>query len=674
MNIKAPESLKNIRISKIDILVFASLAALVVLAVTIRLLPLKWGLHLDEFDPYIQYKGAKYIVENGFNAWYTWFDPTRWAPWGSYQGTEGLPGVPFTGAAIYMFLNFLGFSVPLFDVCVYYPVVAGGILIVLAYALGKQLVNRGVGLLTAFIVAVDPTSIQRTSIGFFDTESVGMVCLFLSLIFFAKSLKKRTIPYAIISGISLAYMALAWRTFLYPLNFLALFVILMVMLGKWSKELTTSFTIVTSITLFTLIVTPSYGTGMAISPYTIVPITAFLICMIRSFTEAIPEPVMRKKVSLGVVVGLLVIFGALTLAGAFGNISGKFEGLINPFSRSGIVGTVGENFPSIWTQFFYNYHALVILLPLGVYYALRHKRAEDLFLVLLALTALYGAGSYVRLLILVAPVMALLGGLALSKIMSNVRTVLMQQIDKKSRAAILNKYYGILVIAIVIVAMAPIAYTNLRGADRPAMIVSASTGVNYEIPDWMQALAWMRDNIPQDAIIGTWWDYGYWINVIANKSVVDDNSTSNSTQIALVAEAFLNNETIALRNFKAMNVSYVVVYEPFSIVSQDPLLALPPWQILGDFEKSSAMAVWVNYNSSEYIRSVQLNLGGQVINYPLPAGPKAANCTLYQLLFYPFISGYKQLLNITIYPPEHFQLIYISDNAWVMVYKVIYPA
>ncbi|HRR54957.1 MAG TPA: hypothetical protein P5290_06400, partial [Candidatus Methanomethylicus sp.] len=86
MDLKAPSlKPKAFSITRIDLLVYAALAAIVVFAVAIRLLPLQWGVYLDEFDPYIQYKGAQYVVENGFNAWYTWFDPTRWAPWGANQ-------------------------------------------------------------------------------------------------------------------------------------------------------------------------------------------------------------------------------------------------------------------------------------------------------------------------------------------------------------------------------------------------------------------------------------------------------------------------------------------------------------------------------------------------------------------------------------------------------------
>jgi len=674
-HLKIPEPLKGLKIARMNLLVYATLLSIVLLAVAIRLLPMQWGVYLDEFDPYFQYKSAKYIVENGFNAWYTWFDPTRWAPWGSNVPYQAQMGVPFTGAAIYMFLNFIGLNVQLFDVAVFFPVFAGAIMVILLFALGKDLVNRGVGLLSALIFAVDPTAIQRTALGFFDTESVGMLGMLISVLFFIKSLKSRTIPYSIISGLTLAYMAMSWGAYLYPLNLFALFVIVMTIIGRWSKQLSISFTVIAAITMFTLAVTPNYGIDDAISPFTAGPIIAFIICLVLSFTGYIQDHAKRQKFSVGAILGIVVVFGALTLGGMFGPIGGKFLTFINPLSRAGtpIIGTVGEQFPSTWANFFTNYHILIILAPVGVYYALKRLKYKDLFMVLFALTGIYGAGSYIRLMIVAAPALGILGGFALTSILSNVSFVIRQQPDKKSRATLLGKGYGILIIAIVIVAMVPLMY-NLRSANRPTMIVSASSGYATEIPDWMETLAWMRDNLPQDAIVGCWWDYGYWINVMANKSVIDDNSTTNGTQIKLVAQAFLNNETYALDVFKAMKVDYVVVYEPWTIVSQNPLLALPPWTTIGDFEKSTAMMAIAGYDSSDYIQGVPLSTGQGTINYPLPAGPKASNTTLYQLLFYPFIDGYKSTLQINITAPQYFQLVYSSSNLWVLVYKINYPA
>jgi dolichyl-diphosphooligosaccharide--protein glycosyltransferase len=677
MQFSLQERLRNIKVTRIDLLVYSVLAAIVIMAVALRLLPMQWGIYLDEFDPYVQFKEMEYIVQNGFSAWFTWFDPTRWAPWGVNVSSQMPLGVPFTGAAIYMFLQFIGFNIPALDVAAFWPVFSGAVMVVLAFAIGKTLINRGVGLLTAFVFAIDPTAIQRTALGFFDTESVGLLGMFISVLFFILSLKKNTIPYAIISGLGLGLMALSWGAYLYPLNLFALFVIVLALIGKWNKRLAVSFTIVASITMFTLAVSPNNGLSTAISPYTVAPIMAVLISIVMGITEFIPDRSRRRLVAVSSVVGIVGLLLILLAAGVFGAIGGKFLLFLNPFLREGspVVGTVGEQFPAVWYNFFSNFHILVVLAPIGAYMAIKRLKSKDVFIVLFALAAIYGASSYIRLLIIVAPALSLLAGLAITSIFTYAMTIFRQPTEKKGRGKTLNKWYGILIIAIVLVAMLPLAYNNVRYANKPAMIVSSSSNYVEDIPDWREALAWMRDNIPSTAIIGEWWDYGYWINVMGNKTAISDNNTSNETQIKLIARAFLNNETYALESFKSINVTYVVVYQPwYGVTVGNYSVGLPTWSSLGDFEKSTAMMIIAghnttqSYNSSLYIASVSLSSS---LSWPLPAGPKANTTFLYQMLFAPWTAGYAQL-GVNIAPLNHTELIYHSSNYWVMIYKLNY--
>jgi dolichyl-diphosphooligosaccharide--protein glycosyltransferase len=664
---------------KFTILVYACLASILALAIVIRLLPLQWGVHLDEFDPYIQYKGASYIVNNGFMAYFNWFDPTRWAPWGANVGSELPFGTPATGAAAYLLLNFIGINIPLLDTVCFWPVFSAALCTVMLFFIGSFLVNRGVGLFTALIFAIDPTSIQRTSFGFFDDETTGLLGMFAAILFFLLAIRSeklwKNIFYSVISGLGLAYMSLSWGAYLYPLNLFALFVIIFAVFGRWSRRLAIPITIITSITMFALAINPNHGISQAISPYTITPILAVILSVVLGLFEHIEDDVRRRKMSIISVLGIVVGFLVLTVAGVFGAIGGKLLNFIDIVARlsSPIVGTVGEQFPSIWFNYFYTYHILIILGAVGAYIAVKRQKYRDIFIVLFGLMAIYGAASYVRLMIVVAPSIALLAGLAMTSILGYAYQLIKQKGEKKGRATFLNKWYGILIIIIILVAMVPIVYPNIQAADRPTMIVSASTSYVAEIPDWEEALSWMASNIPATAVVGEWWDYGYWINVMGNCTVISDNSTTNSTQITLIADAFLNNETYALSIFKSMNVSYVVVFEPWTYYNVgNNTIGLPPWSQLGDFEKSTAMMSIAGYNVSNYIKDVSISTGSSTISWPLPAGPSAANCTLYQMLFDPWTAGYATL-GVTIQPLQHMSLVYASPNYWVLIYKISYP-
>ncbi len=98
-----------------------------VVALAVRLLPLRFGFYLSEFDPYLQWRMSEYIVKNGFLAWFSWHDTMSWYPWGMTMAQGNLYGVAFTVAAVYEFLRAIGVNTTVFEVAVLFPGVWGGL-------------------------------------------------------------------------------------------------------------------------------------------------------------------------------------------------------------------------------------------------------------------------------------------------------------------------------------------------------------------------------------------------------------------------------------------------------------------------------------------------------------------------------------------------------------------
>ena len=109
------------------------------LAAVLRLLPLRWGAYLSEFDPYWHYHVASYIVENGYPAFFTWHDPMVWYPWGRDVARNTFPGVSFTTAGLYMLLSALGAPITLWDLCIYFPVAMAVLSCLAIYFLGREI-------------------------------------------------------------------------------------------------------------------------------------------------------------------------------------------------------------------------------------------------------------------------------------------------------------------------------------------------------------------------------------------------------------------------------------------------------------------------------------------------------------------------------------------------------
>lgn len=104
---------------------------------------------------------------------------------------------------------------------------------------------------------------------------------------------------------------------------------------------------------------------------------------------------------------------------------------------------------------------------------------------------------------------------------------------------------------------------------RPPRPVADWIGGDPERPECIGALNWMRINLNSTDVVAAWWDYGYWITAIANKTTLADNGTTNSTQIAQIGLMFMSNETEAIKILDRFGATYVVVFTTFQSDGSD---------------------------------------------------------------------------------------------------------
>jgi len=84
------------------------LTSIILLGFAIRILPLRWGVYLMEFDPWMQFKELNYIIERGWKGFidfFSWHDYSSWYPHGRNVGRTAFPGLPFMAAFIYHVLH-----------------------------------------------------------------------------------------------------------------------------------------------------------------------------------------------------------------------------------------------------------------------------------------------------------------------------------------------------------------------------------------------------------------------------------------------------------------------------------------------------------------------------------------------------------------------------------------
>ena len=95
---------------------------------------------------------------------------------------------------------------------------------------------------------------------------------------------------------------------------------------------------------------------------------------------------------------------------------------------------------------------------------------------------------------------------------------------------------------------------------------------------WQKAMSWVRENTPEDAVFGHWWDYGYWLQSIGERATVLDGGNAVSYWNHLMGRHGLtgSDERAALEFLYAHNTTHFLIdssdigkYTAFSSIGSD---------------------------------------------------------------------------------------------------------
>ena len=69
------------------------------------------------------------------------------------------------------------------------------------------------------------------------------------------------------------------------------------------------------------------------------------------------------------------------------------------------------------------------------------------------------------------------------------------------------------------------------------------SGEEVLVDDDYRECYWLRDNsTPEDSRVMAWWDYGYELTAIANRTTIADGNTWNHEHIALLRRSLTSSE------------------------------------------------------------------------------------------------------------------------------------
>lgn len=95
----------------------------------------------------------------------------------------------------------------------------------------------------------------------------------------------------------------------------------------------------------------------------------------------------------------------------------------------------------------------------------------------------------------------------------------------------------------------------------PSVVLAATQpdGSRVIFDDFRESYRWLSHNTPEDARIMSWWDYGYQMSQMANRTVFVDNNTWNNTHIATIGKVFALDEERSYELINFLGVDYVMV-------------------------------------------------------------------------------------------------------------------
>jgi dolichyl-diphosphooligosaccharide--protein glycosyltransferase len=459
------------------------------------------------------------------------------------------------------------------------------------YFLGKDVGGKKVALFSSLFLALNTSYVGRTSLGWFDDETVGIFSILLFFFFFLRSIEKdkplkTSLGYSLASGLTLGYLCTSWGASRYPIGMTALFVFILILMRRYTSRLLYSYGISFGIAFFIAINVPKLGLGFLTETFNLpVPAVFLMLCLceLLSFTN-------NRKTKMGIIFSFFILSViSIVVFMKFGLINatpGKFIGVLNPFSRltDPLVKSVGEHPPGAWGYFFYEYGIGIFFIPVGLYFTLQNPTNRNIFLSIFALTTAYFASSMIRLTLIMAPAFCLLWAVALVRllepfisIIKGVSTVSKRKlrfrprVSKKFSSAFLIINFILLTYTFAIPRDNGEASRPINSAYIPTTLAMAALPIKPDVvvTDWMEVLVWMRDNLPPTAVVASWWDYGYWITTMSNKTTLVDNGTSNMTQIGTIGLMFLSNETEAKEILGKYDATHVVVFTSFDYTGRD---------------------------------------------------------------------------------------------------------
>ncbi len=522
------------------LLVLAILILSVSISMIIRSTPASYGFELFEFDPFYNFRATEFILENGVDAYFEWIDEETWHPYSRNVSETSQVTLHLSTAALYSVFNF---GTTVYDFTILFPLVMGSLTTIVMFAFVRVIAGTTAGLFAALIFAVSVPIITRGLIGWFKSEPLGLFFAILAIYLFTSGIKfnrgKISFIKLIAAGFFLSLGLSAWGGILFFIIPIALFYLFLPFVRNeknflfWAPP---TFSI--SLVVFSLIFERTTAFIIGYAGIIILLPTIFVI-----ISEIIKKLSNEKSKNRNCLIFLFSIVGSGVAIFNFGLISFpsfRYLNAINPFltNEDFLTDSVSEHLTTSVDLSFTFLSVFLIFAVIGIWVLFSKNNSGlkidmKIFALVISIIAIYVSSSFVRLELFASIAMIILGSIGLK--------ILLEKTFEQNHSKTIK---FILPSVILILFLIPMVYPEnnnwVSWADfTPTILNGGSQYSQFVLNDWPQAMDWLKNNTPEDAVIASWWDYGYWITTLAERTTVIDNATLINWQINKMAYALI---------------------------------------------------------------------------------------------------------------------------------------
>ena len=539
----------------------------------IRSQPADFGWQLNEFDPFFNYRATQYILDNGFDSYFQWHDEFSWYPSGRDVSSNAQVMLHFTAAITYWIFGAGG---NLYDFTILFPVIFGSLTSIVVFALVRVIGGTTAGLFSALLFSISLPIIIRGQLGWFKSEPLGLFFSILAVYLFLSGLNSKnpkiTISKIIGAGIFIIFGLSAWggdQFFILPLG---IFILTLPFLQSnhkfliWTIPLFTASIMISSLAFERLGIHFITGFG---GVSLIIP-TIFLVSCIIIQNKS--KENYKQRNGLLLLILIIIIGSGFLIIGSDSDLislpSHRYLNAMNPFltTTDPLTDSVSEHATTTLPQSFIFHSILMIFAGLGVWIILKNPKKysyvkNDMisFSLIFGFFGVYVSSTFVRLEVFASLSVIILSSLGLTFLLKELFSNKIKDRSAKNFIIKLPFIVG-LIILLTIPLVYPIDSNVISIPKNPPTIMNGGSTFTISSTDWIDSLEWIKNNTPKDAVIGAWWDYGYWIQTLAERATLADNSTTHDGMIKKIAKAFLSSPDEGRDILLEMQADYVLIF------------------------------------------------------------------------------------------------------------------